>query len=196
VFGLLGVAPGAFLWSSSPLYISIKHALAEWLVAHGMVFVLEPNLPWWILTNYPMHNDVLSPLDGAILVAYIVGTAVALGAFILACLALASRVLGPFTMAKVHHLAQSLIPIAGLGVFLGLSATTLTQLRADGVALGFVQPLRAALLIGASLWSLGLAWSMTGLYARGAPARIAATTAVGGAVAVSVWNWVLMFWFW
>lgn len=196
VFGLLGVAPGAFLWSSSPWLAPIKQRLAEWLVAHDLVKLLEPSLPWWILTNYPAHNDVLSPLDGALLVAYIVATAIVLGTAIVACLAVAARALGPFRLATLHHLAQSLIPIAGCGVFLGLSATTLTQLKADGLGLGFVAPLRVALLIGASWWSVSLAWSMTGLAVRSVPARAGATAAVGAAVAISVFNWVLMFWIW
>ena len=196
VFGLLGVAPGAFLWSSSPWYVAIRQQLAEWLVAQDLVWLLEPSLPWWILTNYPAHNDVLSPLDGALLIAYILGTAAVLGVAILGCLAAGARALGPFSTAKVHHLAQSLIPIAGCGVFLGLSATTLTQLKADGVSLAFVPPLRVALLVGTSLWSLSLAWSITRLYARPVLARAAATAAVAVAVAVSAFNWVLMFWIW
>ncbi|RBP12209.1 polyferredoxin [Roseiarcus fermentans] len=196
VFGLLGVAPGAFLWSSSPWLVTIKQRLAEWLVAHDLVFLLEPTLPWWILTNYPAHNDTLSPLDGALLVAYILATAVVLGAAILVCLAAAARALGPFAAARVHHLAQSLIPIAACGVFLGLSATTLGQLRADGLSLAFVPPLRIALLVGASAWSVGLAWSVAGVYARSVPARTAAATSVGVAVAISAFNWVLMFWIW
>lgn len=195
-FGLLGVAPGAFLWSSSPWFVAVKQRLAEWLVAHGMVFLLEPSLPWWILTNYPARNDVLSPLDGALLIGYILATAVVLGVIIVACLALGTRALGPFAAARVHHLAQSLIPIAACGVFLGLSATTLTQLRADGVSLAFVAPLRVSLLLGASLWSLSLAWSITRLYARPALARVTATALVGVAVALSALNWVLLFWIW
>ncbi len=196
VFGLLGVAPGAFLWSSSPWLVAIKQQLAEWLVAHDLVRLLEPSLPWWILTNYPAHNDALSPLDGALLIAYILVTAAVLGAAVFACLAGAARALGPFKAANLHHLAQSLIPIAGCGVFLGLSATTLTQLKADGLSLGFVSPLRVALLVGASWWSVSLAWSVTGLYARSIVARAAGTAAVGAAVALSVFNWVLMFWIW
>ena len=196
VFGLLGVAPGAFLWSSSPWFVTVKQGLAEWLVAHDLVFLLEPTLPWWILTNYPDRNDVLTPLDGAVLIAYILVTAAVLGTAILAALALAARALGPFTTAKLHHLAQSLIPIAACGVFLGLSATTLTQLKADGVSLAFVPPLRIAMLFAASAWSVGLAWSITGLYARRALLRTAAAAAVGGAVALSAFNWILMFWIW
>ena len=118
------------------------------------------------------------------LIAYILVTAAVLGAAVFACLAGAARALGPFKAANLHHLAQSLIPIAGCGVFLGLSATTLTQLKADGLSLGFVSPLRVALLVGASWWSVSLAWSVTGLYARSVVARAAGTAAVGAAVAL------------
>jgi polyferredoxin len=195
VVGLLGVAPGAFLWSSSPWLIGAKQRLAEWLIGHDMTWWLEPHLPWWILTNYPANNDALSPLDGGLLVAYIAATAIGLGAVIYGCLALGARALGRFDAARLHHLAQSLIPIAGCGVFLGLSATTLSQLRADGLSLAFVAPLRIALLAGASAWSVSLAWGVSGRYARALP-RAMATAAVGGAVAVSAFNWVLMFWIW
>jgi polyferredoxin len=195
-FGLLGVAPGAFLWSSSPWYVAAKQALAEWLIARDLTWPLEPHLPWWILTNYPDNNDALSPLDGGLMLGYIGLTAVALGLVIYACLALGARALGPFQPARLHHLAQSLIPIAACGVFLGLSATTLSQLRADGLSLAFVPPLRIALLVGASLWSLSLAWGVSGRYAGAALPRVMATGAVGAAVAVSAFNWVLMFWIW
>jgi polyferredoxin len=196
VFGLLGVAPGAFLWASSPWFVTVKQRLAEWLVAHDMVWMLEPRLPWWVLTNYPANNDVLSTLDGGLLIGYILATALALGVAILICLGAGALALGGAKAAKVHHLAQSLIPIAACGVFLGLSATTLAQLRADGLSLAFVAPLRVALLAGASLWSLSLGWSVAGRYSRSLAARSAATAGVGAAVAVSVMNWVLMFWIW
>ncbi len=196
VIGLLGVAPGAFLWSSSPWFVAAKQRIAEWLIAQDMTWLLEPHLPWWILTNYPANNDTLSPLDGALMIGYIGATALGLGVILYACLALGARALGRFETARLHHLAQSLIPIAGCGVFLGLSATTLSQLHADGLSLAFVAPLRIAMLVGASLWSVSLAWSIAGRYAGAALPRALATAAVGAAVAVSVFNWVLMFWIW
>ena len=42
---------------------------------------------------------------------------------------------------RFHHLAQSLIPIAGAGVFLGLSANTVTLLHAEGVDIPMLQAL-------------------------------------------------------
>ncbi|MGA7656851.1 MAG: 4Fe-4S binding protein, partial [Methylocella sp.] len=95
-----------------------------------------------------------------------------------------------------HHFAQSLIPIAGCGVFLGLSAITVTMLRAEGLALGFVGPLRALLLGGAAVWAIALGWRIAGL--AGAPLlrRCVATLSIAGAEMIGVASWVMLFWVW
>jgi hypothetical protein len=64
---------------------------------------------------------------------------------------------------RFHHFAQSLIPVAGCGVFLGLGGITVTMLRAEGLALGFVGPARALLLGAAAVWSIVLGWKIAGL---------------------------------
>jgi hypothetical protein len=87
--------------------------------------------PWWILTNYAERNDQMSLLDGAVLILYIAATAGVIGGFVSLCLAAATLCLGRWSWARFHHLAQSLVPIAGCGVFLGLSALTVTMLRVD-----------------------------------------------------------------
>lgn len=193
VFGLLGLAAGAFHWSSSSLFVDIKQAAAAWLVDYGLVWPLEPVAPWWILTNYPEQNDVLSLLDGALLIGYIFASTVIVGGMVCGCLAAAVRLLGRWSMPRLHHLAQSLIPIAGCGVFLGLSSLTVTMLRAEGLTLDFVGALRAFLLAGASLWSLWLGWQIAGLYAE-ASRRIVAMLPFSLAVAVSCVTWFTLFW--
>lgn len=193
VFGLMGVAAGAFHWTSSDLYISVKQWLAEQLLARGVEWPLQPILPWFILTNYPDVNDVLTPLDGAVLVGYIVATAMVIGVAVMACLALATRIAAPWRARRLHHLAQGLIPLAGCGVFLGLSAITVTMLRAEGLALSFVDTLRAALLIGASAWAAALGWRILGL-TTGGLRRIVAFAPYLGAVAVGATSWALLFW--
>jgi hypothetical protein len=165
LFGLLGLAAGAFNWSSSALYVALKQAAAEWLVDHGLTWPLEPLAPWWILTNYPEQNDTLSLLDGAVLIFYMLAAAVAIGGMLTLCLAAGTRLLGGWSSARFHHLAQSLIPVAGCGVFLGLSSLTVTMLRGEGFALDFVTPLRVCLIAGAGLWSLWLAWQIAALHA-------------------------------
>jgi len=50
-----------------------------------------------------------------------------------------------------------------------------------------------ALLAGAGTWSLWLAWRIAGLSATGTR-RVAATAAVGLAVALAVAGWAHLFW--
>jgi hypothetical protein len=47
-------------------------------------------------------------------------------------------------------------------VFLGLSAITVTMLRAEGFALGFIGPWRALLLGGTAFWTIVLGWKIGG----------------------------------
>ena len=196
VFGLMGVATGAFHWSASPWYIDVKQALATWLIDAGQTWPLQPSAPWWIFTNYPDVNDQLTLLDGAVLLAYIAATALVIGALVCACLYAATRSLGPWSAARFHHFAQSLIPIAACGVFLGLSATTVSLLRTEGVPFGFVGFLRAGLLGGAALWSIWLGWKIAGRAAASLPRRLGASFSVALAAGVGVLSWALLFWIW
>src|SRR5690606_26097613 len=61
----------------------------------------------------------------------------------------------------LHKLALGLIPAAGIGVFLGLSATTLTLLKHEGVPLFWAPWVRFGLLSLAMLWSFRLVWRLT-----------------------------------
>ncbi|POA97410.1 hypothetical protein C2134_16390 [Chromobacterium sinusclupearum] len=195
VYGLLGVAMGAFHWTVSPWFVWLKQTTAEWLVDHDIMWPLDTDAPWWLLTHYPMHNDVFSWLDGASLIAYVAATALALGSGILLSLALAVRTAGQWQTQRLHHLAQALIPLAGCGVFLGLSALTVTLLKAEGYGMHWVNDARLALLAGANLWALRLAG---GILARwsGRPARYLALLPFCGALALVDCAWGFMFWWW
>lgn len=194
VFGLIGLAFGAFQWSSSAIYVEIKQFLAERLVNHNLTWPLEPIAPWWVLTNYPDQNDMLSPLDGAVLLADILGVAMVLGTFVLLCLAGATRTMGAWSTARLHHLAQALVPIAGCGVFLGLSSLTFTMLHGEGLALGFVGLLRFILLTGAAIWSLSLSWQISTLYAKSLARRLIAMAPLTVAVTAVCVSWATLFW--
>ena len=194
LFGLLGIAAGAFHWAGSGLYIDAKQAIATWLIDHGIVWPVEASAPWWILTNYADRNDVMTLLDGAVMIGYILALALGIGFFTGACVALATRLLGPWSWARFHHIVQSFIPLAGCGVFLGLSMTTVTLLRQEGFDLGLVGPLRAMMLAGASAWSLWLAYRIASLQAAGVPRRILAMIPIALAVAASAAVWAALFW--
>lgn len=196
VFGLMGLAAGAFQWASSPLYVTARQKIAEWLVGHGGIALIEPRLPWWILTNYPDQNDMMTPLDGALMVVYVLAVACLTTMAAGSGLAIATRSLGPFRSARFHHLAQCLIPMAGCGVFLGLSMTTVTLLRSEGLRLEFVDALRFGLLAGAALWCLWLAWRVSARYSVSAGRRLASTAGVAAAVLAGASNWWLLFWAW
>jgi polyferredoxin len=192
--GLMGIALGAFHWSGSALFVAAKQALAEALVSAGMVWPLETVLPWWILTNYPDQNDVLTLLDGVVLVGFILGAAVAAAGTTFAFLAAAVRIAGPWSSRRLHHLAQALIPVAGCGVFLGLSALTVTMLHADGFELAFVPALRALLIGGAAAWSLLLGWRILGLARPGVLRQGLAVATFAGAAAVGAIGQGSLFW--
>jgi polyferredoxin len=193
VFGLMGIAAGAFRWATSPTFVAVKQAVAAWLVERGTIWPLERTAPWWILTNRPDERDVLTLLDGALIVAYMLATALAVGLVVSACLALAARVLGPFSWTRVHHLAQSLVPAAGCSVFVGLSALTVSMLRQDGFAVGWADPARAVLLAAASAWSLRLAWLIGRRHAGSRMRAALAASCIAAALLVSNAGWIARF---
>lgn len=157
LFGLLGVAIGAFHWTVSDGFVTAKQWLADWLVGHDILWPLDDNAPWWLLTHYPQQNDSFTWLDGGVLIGFVLVVALMMGTVLSLLLALAVRLAGAWHMQRFHHLAQSLIPLAGCGVFLGLSATTVSLLKVENVPLDWVGPLRVGLLAAATLWSLRLA---------------------------------------
>ncbi|WP_246795486.1 4Fe-4S binding protein [Burkholderia perseverans] len=193
LYGLLGIAIGAFHWTASPWFVAIKQWLAGWLIDQDITWPLETNAPWFLLTHYPEQNDVFSWLDGGLVVGYIVGTGLIYGTALLIVLAASVAMLGRFERVRLHHLTQALIPLAGAGVFLGLSATTLSLLRAEHVPLDWASPVRIAILVISNTWSAWLAWRVTGRYA-GLPRRLAATAGFVLALAIVDSAWWLMFW--
>ncbi|WP_054555231.1 4Fe-4S binding protein [Cobetia sp. UCD-24C] len=212
VFGLLGIAIGAFSWSASPWFVALKQQLAFWLIDHDLMWPLTTTLPTWILTNYPEHNDVFNLLDGSLITLWIVVGGGLLGALTSLPLLLGNWLMGgKATLSRLWHLSLSLIPLGGLGVFLGLSATTMTLLRGDGINLTWANDLRATLLALACLWGLRLAWRITGEQRNGEQyngeqrnggllagnaARLIGTASVALACLPALGIWYLMFWGW
>lgn len=196
LLGLLGVAIGAFQWTVNPQWVQAKQFIAEWLIEREIFWPLAENAPWWVLTHYPELRDVFSWLDGAVLLGYIGATALVMGTCISLPLAGAARLLGPWQRQRFYHLSQALIPLAGCGVFLGLSALTVSLLKGQGVPVFWANDARLALLIGANLWTLVLAWGITRRYTQAFQRRALAWGAVLLALVPINTAWAFMFWLW
>lgn len=193
LFGMIGLAMGAFEWSASPWLVSARQAAAEWLVERDIFWPLDADAPWWILTHYPENNDAFTWLDGGLLLAYMLGSMLLVGGTAWGLLRLGAAALG--SRSRLHHLALALVPLAGAGLFLGLSATTLSLLRAEHVPLGWVSQARAIVLLAASLWSVRLGWQIAGRYAVGLRRAVAAWM-VGLVIVMIDAGWALWFWIW
>lgn len=154
LFGVLGIASAAFQWTINPWFVTLKTTIAEWLIDREAFALLQDNAPWWLLTHYPEANDVFTWLDGALILGYILGFGIALGAALWLGPALAAKLVRDARLSW-QKLSMALVPLAGVSVILGLSMLTLTHLKAEHLNLAWVGDLRLALLalgIGASLW--------------------------------------------
>ena len=197
IFGMMGLTTGAFHWASSDLYIDGKQAVAQWLIERDIMWPITATPPWWLLTSYPDQNDVMSPLDGAMLAVYLLAVTFAIGGAVCLLLAAASRVMTPVRTGEFrrafHHLAQSLIPVAACMVFLGLFATTLTMLHVEGLNIPYIKTARTLLMAAASLWGVALAWSITSFYTKRMAARLGATAFMAVAAFLGFAAWAFPF---
>src|SRR6185312_10457182 len=155
---MIGLAIGAFEWSSTAWFVQLRMALASHVLEHGPGWLLADDAPWWLLTHYPDAHDVFTWLDGALILGWILGTALLIGSFVTACLALASlpsRAIGP----RVYALSYALTPLAGIGLFVGLSALTVGLAKGEGMQVHALPMLRCALLGLAAAWSLRMSYA-------------------------------------
>lgn len=196
LYGLLGIAIGVFQWTVNPHFIEIKQKIAEWLIDRHIMWPFDENAPWWLLTNYPAQRDVFNWLDGGLVVGYILGMSLLMGGGLTLLLALANRALGPWQRQRFYHLSQALIPLAGCGVFLGLSALTINLLKNEGIPVFWANDVRFLLLAGANLWSLWLANGICRHYAAPLPRQLQSIAAFCLALALVDYALVLMFWIW
>jgi hypothetical protein len=195
LFGVLGLALGAFHWTVSPWFVAAKQTIAEWLIDNQRLALLAGDAPWWLLTHYPEASDVFTWLDGLLIVGYLLATAAVVGAIAWCGLASASRLVRDVRI-DWRVLALCLLPLAGASVFVGLSMLTLAQLRAEGITFAWLPAARAALLLVGSAWTLSL--GARRLRATSAPLsrRLAALACFAVPPALVAGLWCLPFYVW
>ena len=189
---LLGVVPAALHWSNSAIFQALRQWLVELCVGAHWIWPLSLRLPWWILTNYPSVNDVMTVVDGLCLLALIVlgcfsATIVFIGPLAASSLLLRGR------LAIVHHLAQALIPLSAASLFAGLLSLTITQLHADGIVLPHSDQARAVVVLMSALWSLRMFFGITGIYNKAIGRRIAATALICIPITLFCIAWIIAF---
>ncbi len=190
-WGMMGVAAGAFQWSASPWVVAVKQRLAEWLVGRELLAPLQEVGYWWLFTYYPEANDVFTWLDGALLLAYIGTTAIAVGAWASLWLYAAERML-ELPQAR-HALALTLAPFAGLTIFLGLLGLTTSQLAPEGIGLSWLPWLRGCVLLVAAVWSGLLIWAWIERQTAPRARKLAASAATAVALVLPLYAWVIFF---
>lgn len=191
VFGMLGVAIGAFQWTVSPWFVRGKQWAAEWLVERDIFWPLDTGAPWWLLTQHPEAGDAFTWLDGAAVLSYIVAIALLLGGLVWLATLAAAR------LARIdwRALVLALVPLAGIGLFLGLTMMSVSHLRAEGAPLSWLPYARGVLLAIGSAWSAGLGARLIIRRAAGLRAALSVSAWLA-AVAVVVGAWVLVFYVW
>lgn len=193
LFGVMGLAMGAFQWTASPWFVWLKTSLADYLIARDNFSLFEDQVPWWVLTHYPAAGDVFSYLDGVCILLYLGIASVAIGGVSLSLLRLATLCVRGL---RWQDLSMALIPVGGIGLFLGLSMMSLTQLRAEGLVFSWVAQLRIALMALAGCWSCGLAWQMIKVKSESFPIQFLAFAPFGINVLLVLGLWGLQFFVW
>ncbi|RCL03203.1 MAG: hypothetical protein JSC189_000347 [Candidatus Tokpelaia sp. JSC189] len=195
LYGMIGVAIGAFTWTVNPWFIQFKLTLATWLVERNILWPLSATAPWWMLTNYPTNNDTFNWLDGLCITVYILSTGLIFGGFLSLILSFVTFLIHKGAILK-QHLAQAFLPLAATSLFLGLTETTIKLLQYNGIIFWWLGGLRALILAGASLWSLHLGARVLAHYEPSMGQWIASLCLFSLSVVPIITVWLLMFWIW
>ncbi|MBI3228982.1 MAG: 4Fe-4S binding protein [Burkholderiales bacterium] len=161
---LAGRTPASEILSLHNKDVSSEQA---YTLTFGMLGIATAAFLWssskWLVTlkttlaNWLIEHDHMYILIGGAL----------LGGSILLCIRLAKLTIGDVNLSW-QRLALGLIPVAGMGIFLGLSMLTLTHLKAEGWLPTWLAQARIALLVLGGSFSayLGLRLIFTQFSAR------------------------------
>ena len=134
-------------------------------------------------------------LDGALIFGWIVGTALVVGGWVSLWLFVSARGLRDSQatlLANAYALSYTLIPLAGAGLFVGLSALPAGLAHGEGFRLAWLPAMRAALLALSAGWGLHLVFRRIGSGGQIAqPSRVMVPMALAiGGVLAAWWPFV------
>ena len=112
---------------------------------------------------------------------------------------LATRIAARIAVGRWHRdvarrLLETLTPMAGLSLFLGLSMMTVSQLAASGIQVPYVAVMRGALLLLAYSWPAYLLWRLLDELSTVRRGAVLLTLTIGSLPWLS--GWLLLFWCW
>lgn len=145
-FVLIGLTFGAMHWDGSVWHDQVQFAFARWLSESSWA---QATAPWWLFGN--AHRGPISWQAGfATLTAILMATAV-IGIAVAALLVAAAF----GNLKRACGLAYGLIPLGGLGLFLGALEHSLAILELEGWPVAnSLEWIRAIVLLAATGWSL------------------------------------------
>ncbi|RCL02511.1 MAG: polyferredoxin [Candidatus Tokpelaia sp. JSC188] len=196
LYGMIGIAIGAFTWTINPWFVQFKLVFARWLVERNILWPLNATAPWWLLTHYSENNDSLNWLDGFCITTYILGSGLLFGSVLSFNLSFVTFLIHKGRAVIKQHLAQTFLPLATASLFLGLTTTTVKLLQYSGITFYWLNGVRAFILSGASLWSLYLGANVLTYYQITIIQWVACFCIIGFSVLAIIMVWVLTFWVW
>ncbi len=197
IFGLCGLALAAFQWPNSFWFSHFREITDSWLLAHQITWVFNTNAPWWIFTHYPERGDVFSWVYGCEVVIYILAVGAAIGVILTILVIAAVKCAGSLTLNRFNHFSQSLIPLGGMSVFVGLFANTVSILQKyANVGFVWINAFKFGLLILASLWSLFLAYKIIKNYTASMTRLVLSLSIMTACFCIINYSWILLLYVW
>ena len=164
LFGATGLALGAFHWQANPIYIAFKQGIGNILLGLGLGDFIGGSGPWWVMANYPQAGEVFNWLDFISISSFmLLGLSAALA--VLFALTSASALLAygrNTTLKRVAELGYLYAPVALISIVIGLGQMLFQSLGGLGLAEASVRSIQMAFFAGGALWSVYLAYRISG----------------------------------
>jgi hypothetical protein len=159
LFLATGLALGGFLWLILPQYEVLRQAVGVWAIDRGWDSIGTPG-PSWLMSVHSQGREVYTWLDFFMITS-----------FMLACAALLTAVLTLLTVSsswvagrlgadldlrrRFVEQAYAYMPVAMVSLVVGLGGELFDAIQRAGM------PLWAVAAVKVTLFSLGMAWSLT-----------------------------------